>query len=304
MSISPAPNWFTEAIDTAYEDRWVNVAGCSIHYQLWSDGNLSKPGILLVHGHGANAHWWDFIAPLLMGEYRVAALDVSGAGDSGHREAYSSNLFIAELFAVFQDAGFSSKDFMVGHSFGGRMTRLAGFQHPELVGGVILADSAIPLPGQHTSFRVPATTAKPTRYYASHEQAAKRFRLRPPQPCSNDFIVNHIAYHSVRETSLGWCWKLDPRVFAKMVDLDSSGRDAATAIQQMACPVAIIYGEESRFFNADVCNYLNSLLPAEDLHPILAAHHHLFLDQPLAFVEALRNVLNRWQALGAIPASI
>ena len=300
MSISPIPVWFTDAVNTAYEDRWINVAGCTIHYQLWSDGNQSKPGILLVHGHGANAHWWDFIAPLLIDEYRVAALDVSGAGDSDHREVYSSDLFIAELLAVFQDAGFSNKDFMVGHSFGGRMTRLAGSKYPDSVGGLILVDSAIPLPGQQRRFQVPATLAKPTRYYPSRQEAAKRFRLRPPQPCSNDFIVSHIALHSVRQTPEGWCWKLDPRVFAKMEDLDSSGLDAGTSIRQMACPVAIIYGEKSRFFDPGVRNYLGTLLPAEDLYPVHAAHHHLFLDQPLVFDQVLRDLLSRWQSNAGI----
>jgi hypothetical protein len=94
-----SPDWFTQAINIPYSDRWIDVDGCTIHYQVWSEHKQELPGLLFVHGHGANAHWWDFIAPDLMHQYRVAALDLSGAGDSGHRSAYSTAQFVAGLFS-------------------------------------------------------------------------------------------------------------------------------------------------------------------------------------------------------------
>src|SRR6185436_17827458 len=74
----PAPAWFSRAIQTPIEERFIIVAGCRIHYLLW--GKAGSPGLILVHGGFAHAHWWDFIAPLFAQDYRVAALDLSGMG--------------------------------------------------------------------------------------------------------------------------------------------------------------------------------------------------------------------------------
>src|SRR3954447_26955423 len=80
-----APGWFVKAIETPFDTGAVVVDGARITYLLWG-GDSDKPGIVLVHGNGAHAHWWTFIAPFLLEHYRVVALDLSGMGDSGHRE--------------------------------------------------------------------------------------------------------------------------------------------------------------------------------------------------------------------------
>ena len=41
----------------------VAVDGCGIHVALW--GEEGDPGVVLVHGGAAHAHWWSFIAPQL-----------------------------------------------------------------------------------------------------------------------------------------------------------------------------------------------------------------------------------------------
>ena len=83
MSDTP-PGWFTRALAITPEDKQVDVKGVPIHYLYWADDE-SKPGLILVHGNGAHAHWWSFLAPYFMSHYRVAAIDLSGAGDSGYR---------------------------------------------------------------------------------------------------------------------------------------------------------------------------------------------------------------------------
>jgi pimeloyl-ACP methyl ester carboxylesterase len=288
------PDWFKQAINTPYSDRWIDVDNCAIHYQIWSEDKKDLPGLLLVHGHGANAHWWDFIAPGLMQEYRVAALDISGAGDSGHRTAYSTEQFVAEIMSVMEDAGFKDKCILVGHSFGGRMARFAGHLYPDSFSGVLLVDSAISLPGRRTIFRIPEQAKRPTRLYPSRKEAARRFRLRPPQPCANGFIVDYIAEHSVKEVAGGWCWKLDQRVFSKMADLASADTDPGEMLRNMQCPVAIIYGDQSRFFDAQVKSYVCTLVDKDNVISIEDAHHHLFLDQPLLFISVLRGLLTSW----------
>ena len=57
-------------------------------------------------------------------------------------------------------------------------------------------------------------------------------------------------------------------------------------------PTGLIYGAESELFSARTEDYMRKLIPQD--FPAVAlpeAQHHLFLDQPLAFVAELRKML-------------
>jgi hypothetical protein len=95
----PAPKWFEDALAIRPESNFVQVGGAKIHYLRW--GDRARPGLLLVHGNAAHAHWWDFIAPFLAREYNVAAMDLSGMGDSDWRpDGYAMEMFAREEIAV------------------------------------------------------------------------------------------------------------------------------------------------------------------------------------------------------------
>ena len=130
------------------------------------------------------------------------------------------------------------------------------------------------------------------RLYPDFEEAVARFRLRPRQPCENDFIVEYIARHSVKEADGGWTWKFDTNAMA--------GRRFAEPfhehLQTANCRGALFYAADSALVTAEMARYMHSLMgPKAPLVVIPAAHHHLILDQPLAFVAALRTLLDGWQ---------
>ena len=119
------PEWFNRALDVPFEDHEITVAGAPVHYLQWGRGS-GKPGLIFVHGNGAHAHWWTFLAPFFLEEYSVAAIDLTGAGDSGRRERYTPEQFAEEVNAVCHDSGFGSDTVVVGHSFGGYITLKTG----------------------------------------------------------------------------------------------------------------------------------------------------------------------------------
>ena len=96
-----APDWFRKSINSPFESRIISVLECDIHFLHWKKSNAekTKAGILLVHGGGAHANWWRFVAPLLT-DYDVAALDLSGMGDSGRRSEYSASARSKEILSV------------------------------------------------------------------------------------------------------------------------------------------------------------------------------------------------------------
>lgn len=139
-----APSWFTRAVDTEPQTHSVEVDGCAINYLQW--GDPTKPGLLLVHGNGAHARWWSFIAPFLAREYSVVAMDMSGMGDSGFRETYSVEMFAKEQMAVCEAAGFfdnSEPPIIVAHSFGGFIAILTGALYGERLAGMVIVDSPV-----------------------------------------------------------------------------------------------------------------------------------------------------------------
>jgi len=280
------PDWFEKAIATPSEDRVVEVEGCPIHYQLW--GNPSDPCIVFIHGFSAHSHWWDFIAPLVVEQqYCVAAMDFSGAGNSGHRESYTQELYAEEVLGVAADAEFNKPFYIVGHSFGGGITVKTAALYEDKIAGIILVDSkVIKLPGHESGRRT--IGALPVAVYPDKETAIKRFRIIPPQPVVNEYIVNYIASHSSKPVEGGVVWKADPKLLGRF----KSG-DLTDDLIGLKCKVGIIYGARSSTFSDELKEYMAYILPKETpFKSIPDAFHHVFLDNPLEFVTELTHMLN------------
>lgn len=282
------PDWFLQAVATPATDCHITSHGSQIHYRRYQH-EPDRPLLLFIHGHAAHARWWDFIAPAFIDRFNVISMDLAGTGDSAHRDTYSTATFTDDILAVCQ-AESPRPAIIVGHSFGGSMTRVAGFRFGDAIRAVVLVDSVI---SDHRSVRpAPPRSTGRVRFYQSLEQGKRRFRLRPPQPCVNDYIIDYIAGHSLIETPQGFRFKLDQDVFAKMVEpADLELPDGVSTLQQMTCPAWLIYGEQSRFFTPESLTVARKALPGERVHGIADAHHHVFLDQPLAFIERLTRVL-------------
>ena len=287
------PGWFIRALNTPFVDRTVVVEGTPIHYLSWGEDTPDKPGLVVVHGNGAHAHWWTFIAPFFLDHYRVAALDLSGAGDSGRRDRYAPAQFAAEVIGVAEDAGFGNDTVVVGHSFGGFVTLQTGLLHCDRLRGIVLVDSAVRPPDYQWERDPRRSPIKPKRIYPTFEEALARFRLMPPQDCRNQYILDYIGRWSLMKVDTGWTWKFDDGLFRKM---DFGLEAMHEALAQLRCRVGVIYGEDSYLFTQDIADYMFRVL--DESVPFVGipdAQHHVFLDQPLAFVSALRTLLAEWR---------
>ena len=283
-----APDWFRHAVATPCEDRFVRVDGCRLHYLRW--GQAGKPGLCFVHGGFAHAHWWDWIAPFFTGGYSVIAPDLSGMGDSGHRAKYSLDTFAKEVAAVCAHAGLDDSAVVVGHSFGGLVALRTGARFSARIGGIVLVDYPIRPPDYELGRKQQRLTGRTKEIYPNLDAALGRFKLLPPQPCENAFIVDYIARRSLAEVKGGWSWKFDPRIFD-----ERDPRQPADDLARLACRVGAIYGERSGLFPPEIQKYMSALFAGRA--PMIAvpeAHHHLFLDQPLAFLVGLRVLLAAW----------
>ncbi len=274
------PEWFFEAVETPSQQGSVVVDDCDVSFRTWGDSSM--PGMLLIHGMNAHSHWWDFIAPRLTDQYRVVAMDLTGMGDSDYRHAYDSTTYADEIVNVCDAADLDQEVIVVAHSFGGVMATKAANLYPERFGALILVDSGLrhpdePIPDRpHMGGRAKAYPDKAT--------ALARFRLQPPQTCENAYILEYIARHSLMPVDGGWAWKFDEDLPATMKDAERVADDYSS----LQLPVGLIYGADSELFSARTLEHMIELIHQE--FPYVAienAQHHLFLDQPLAFVDAL-----------------
>ena len=287
----PAPQWFAEAVAALPESRFVDVEGAAIHYLRW--GDKARPGLLLVHGNAAHAYWWSFIAPFLARDYNVAAMDLSGMGDSDWRAGgYTMEQFAREELKVCEDAGMFAAPkppIIVGHSFGGFVTLLTGALYGERLSGTVIVDSPVNPPDRPRGG--PPRPHRPHKIYETLATALARFRLLPPQTCENMYLLDWVARHSLKETDGGFSWKFDPAIWR-----DFSIGDLAARLRATKCRIAIFRGENSILLPPQIGEYMFNLLGrAAPVVEIPQAQHHVMLDQPLAFVAALRALLADWE---------
>lgn len=295
----PAPAWFEKALHHQPERSFVEVEGCPIELLTW--GERGKPGLLFLHGNGAHADWWSFIAPFFADQYRCAAISWSGMGRSGWRERYSFDVFGREAIASAEAAGLfeaREKPIIIAHSFGGSITSFIAAHHGEMLKAAIIVDSGARPPEQQ--WRGPPRRTKPSRVSPTLEEALTRFRLMPPQDCKNHYVVDYIAREALHPAPMddgsgqnGWTWRFDPFIWSKM---DFSGEWESGALLAAAkCRLAFVWGAQSKLMQSDVIEY--SRLHAAFGTPFVAvpeAEHHVLLDQPLALIAALRGVMAGW----------
>jgi len=281
------PAWFTDALATALERLSLEVEGAGIEVLTWGQPG-AQPDLLLIHGNAAHAEWWRFIAPLLAQDRRVVAFSLSGMGNSQWRSAYTVELYAREAVAAATATGLldggGSKPWIVAHSFGSVVALNCLDQISDRVGGVIVADNGVRRP------RPPGTRFPPSRpvsFQSDPRVLLDRFRLQPVQPWTHDYIRRFLAETSIVETPDGWRWKFDPSApESRGYDHGASFRTRVAAAE---VPLAFLYGEDSVLVDADVLARTRAAAPpASRFVAIPAAGHHLMLDQPRAFVSAVR----------------
>jgi pimeloyl-ACP methyl ester carboxylesterase len=295
-TVPERPAWAERVLADAPRRSFIIVAGAAIEVLEW--GQRGDKGLLLAHGNGAHADWWSFIAPLLASEGRhVVALTWSGMGGSDWRKHYTMDGFLQELMAVAEATEMfadGKKPVFAGHSFGGFPVLRAGGTYADRLKGIITLDSLIEPPSQ--MWDGPPQRSRPNRVYHTIEEALARFRLAPPQPCETHWALDWIARNSLKRapfddgTGQGWTWKFDPFIWNEF----RMGDPTPTA-RAVACPIAIIRGEQSKLADTNSWTYMKSLFTAGT--PFLSvpeARHHLMLDQPIATIAAMRAVLGMW----------
>jgi pimeloyl-ACP methyl ester carboxylesterase len=271
-------------------DGQVVVGGARVHYLAW--GEAGRRGLVFVHGGGAHAHWWTHLAATFARRYRVLALDLSGHGDSAHRETYSLEQWTDEVVAVAAAGAVSGLPVIVGHSMGGFVTIATAARHPDRVEGVVVCDSPVTEPDPEIgAYHLQQAFGRP-RTYATVDAALARFRTVPEQEHYLDYVIDHVARRSLHPVEGGWQWKFDRQIFAQFA---AGMRSIALPyLSQVRCRLALLRSENGLVtadIGADMYEQLGRVAPVIE---VPEAGHHAMLDQPLLLLTALRTLIADW----------
>lgn len=251
------------------ETGTVVVEGCEVR---WYAGGAGAPTLMLIHGGGGHAAWWEPLLPALIARQRVIAIDMSGHGDSARRPGgYTTPLWAQEVASVLETVA-DGRAAVVGHSLGGRIGTMAAGRHPELVSALVTLDAVVPPQPDE-----PIPRVRPPKFYASEEQILAAFRLMPPQPPAAPAIMARLARRSITRLPDGrFTWKFDPTVFAALDEHIVNGD-----IPKIRCPVTLVRGGLSDVTQPAIAAEYEALLGRElQTLTLEGSHHHVPLDVP------------------------
>jgi pimeloyl-ACP methyl ester carboxylesterase len=234
--VPDTPRWYRAALADAPEHRDTTVDGTGIHLRCW--GAEDRPGLVFVHGGAAHSGWWDHVAPFFAGTHRVVALDLSGHGDSGRRQAYGMEAWADEVVAVAVAGGIATPPLVVGHSMGGWVAATAGVRHGDELDGIAIIDS--PLREPPPEEEVLRRRRRGTRVYPTRAEILARFTTLPPQDVVLPYVRDHIAEQSVRPVDGGW--GLEVRPGAVRGAAAAAGAAAGAALPGRVHPVRVRAG--------------------------------------------------------------
>ena len=279
------PDWLLQAVSSPTSSHFIECAGTRLHYRCWNAMATHKPTLLFVHGYKAHSHWWDFIAPYFIEHFRVIAMDFSGMGRSGHRSSYTRDTFTADLVGLLDSV--IGPATVVGHSYGGMQTLRACAERPELIPHAIILDSWVRFLDVDSSPIADLPLGHHNQSFANYSTIRKRYRVLPDQPVPLPDILEHVAFHSIKEGADGWRWRFDPAL-----PNTRSVTDGDSLLGRIDVAVDYVYGEHSGV----VERWRAERIAAQLRHCpgaicIPQSHHHLMLDQPLALVGVLRALL-------------
>jgi pimeloyl-ACP methyl ester carboxylesterase len=276
------PAWFAEAIAAAPTESSAVIDGARIAYRVWGSGDGAS--VVLIHGGAAHSRWWDHIAPLLASGRQVIAFDLSGHGDSDHRDSYGLDSWAAEALAIARLSS-SAKPLLVGHSLGGVVALHAAMTAGDELGGIVIVDSPIVNFTPEESAAADRLAFGPPKRYPTLEAVVARFRPIPNQD-SLDYVREHIAGVSARQFPGGWGWKFDSTIFNHAPQLP--------ALAPLTCRSAFFRGQNGMVSQAMADAIFEGLGRVTPMIEVPDAGHAIMLDQPVALATGLRAILAEW----------
>ncbi len=281
MTPDPSPLRVPEATH-----RFVTGGGVRLHLLEW--GPIAAPRVVALHGGSAHAHWWDLLASDLADRYRLSGPDLRGHGDSGRPRppSYRVDDHVEDLATLVQTLT-QTQVALIGHSLGALVAAAYAERVPNRLAALVLVDHPLRVTEAGVRF-LRRLRGLPHPVYASQAEALRRFRLLPADSTASWPVLQHVAQHAVHRRDDGrWTLKFDRESLAHL-----DPQDRVAALHRVACPILLLRGARSTILSADRLAHLVAAIPNARGAEVPAAHHHVMLDNPVAFAGIVGSFLD------------
>jgi len=272
-----------------HSEHYVEVGGLRLRFQDY--GSAGKPQMLCLHGGAANAHWYDFVAQGFTADYHVRAIDLRGHGDSQWETSPAPNYGYYRHAADINELAekLDLRDFiLVGHSMGGMIGSIYSATYPGRAKAFVLVDTTIRFsPERLAGFN--AVSSREGRHYATQEEFIANYKVHPGGSTAAPEILRHIATCSGRQFDDGrWRHKVDRKVYANREMVDSF-----PLWNKIKIPALLMKGERSQRIDPPTVADVKSRAPQVEVVEVPDCDHHITLDNPAGFIQALDNFINK-----------
>jgi len=266
--------------------HFVEANGIKLHYLDY--GTAGRRPMLCLHGGAAHAHWFDFVAPGFIPDHHVYSMDLRGHGDSAWADphTYSWKHYAEDVNALVEKLDL--RDFvLVGHSMGGMVALVYAANHPGRMARLVIVDTIMLMPMDRVT-KMREFGAKPARPYATQEELIARYRLEPSETqMAAPEVIRRMAVHSARQDADGrWQHKADRRVSANFEQISG-----VPLWEKVKVPALVIRGERSKRFTPKLLAEVQARAPQVQMTEVPASDHHITLDNPQGFVDAVQKFL-------------
>jgi len=252
------------------------VNGLRVHGVCWGNNDL-KP-LLALHGWLDNAASFDLLAPLLT-DYYVVALDLTGHGQSSRRSADASYQIwddLPEIVGVVDQLGWQQFE-LLGHSRGAIISAILASVIPDRVQHLVLLDAVMPPAMAEDEFSKqlakflkdkPRGLKRSGRVYPTLDEAiAARTRNGLPESAARLF-----AQRSLEETSEGFVWSSDPRLYGASAVKLTRGQ-IKVILESLAMPTLLLQAENGLAQASEILADAQAFIPNLCAEIVDGGHH-------------------------------
>jgi 3-oxoadipate enol-lactonase len=233
------------------------------------------PLLLFLHGIGGNRNHWQHQLNFFSRQFRAAAWDARGYGDSDDYEGpLRFEDFSDDLLRTLDHFGEKSAH-LVGLSMGGRIARNFALKHPERVRTLTLANTSPGFDALEPQEILKFVEERKNRT----PESTRRLLGSRARPGAHEALL--ASFHALRNDS-----------YRKTLEASVS-QDRAAPLEKLSVPTLVVTGHEDRVYPLELVQRMAQRISESELVVLEACGHLSNLEQPERFNEVLLDFLKR-----------
>lgn len=249
--------------------------------------------VILVPGLASNAAVWDGTVEALQGDYQLHTIQISGFGGAPARGNTGNTDILddlaGDLAAYSQTLG--GRVTMVGHSLGGLVTMMTELRPDDDLDQIIIVD-VLPFFSVLMDETATAESIAPTAQFMKAALIAQSEDVF--ETSQANALSALVLSDEDRALALSWSMTTDRAVMGQAMS-EVLVTDLRDSIKHITTPTTVIFAKHDDIANLDTieAHYRDLYAPLRDgkVTSIEGALHFIMLDQPEAFLDALRTAL-------------